>query len=77
MTFLRKLQDAQQRNRSMLCVGLDPDPARFPGPFQGDAARIFAFCARLVVRNPDPGTRVARDSADALFRPDRDGVILG
>ena len=30
MTFLEMLRDAQQRNRSMLCVGLDPEPARFP-----------------------------------------------
>jgi orotidine-5'-phosphate decarboxylase len=30
MTFLEMLQGAQQRNGSMLCVGLDPEPTRFP-----------------------------------------------
>jgi orotidine-5'-phosphate decarboxylase len=48
MTFLEKLQAAQQRNRSMLCVGLDPEPTRFPAGLQGDAAKIFEFCARIV-----------------------------
>lgn len=32
----------------MLCVGLDPDPARFPLHWRGDAARIFEFCAAIV-----------------------------
>jgi orotidine-5'-phosphate decarboxylase len=32
----------------MLCVGLDPDPARFPEPLRGDPARIFDFCAAIV-----------------------------
>ena len=30
MTFLDMLRDAATRNQSMLCVGLDPDPARLP-----------------------------------------------
>ena len=53
MTFLEQLQDAQQRNGSMLCVGLDPDPARFPGPFKGDASRIYDFCARIADATAD------------------------
>jgi len=48
MTFLEMLQAAQARNGSMLCVGLDPEPARFPAQLRGDAARIFEFCARIV-----------------------------
>lgn len=31
MTFREKLARAAQTNRSLLCVGLDPDPARVPG----------------------------------------------
>ena len=53
MTFLEMLQDAGQRNRSMLCVGLDPEPARFPQGLEGDAARIFDFCARIVEATAD------------------------
>src|SRR4051812_2082006 len=29
-TFHTRLEAAQTRNGSLLCVGLDPDPARFP-----------------------------------------------
>jgi orotidine-5'-phosphate decarboxylase len=48
MTFLEMLQAAQQRNGSMLCVGLDPEPTRFPAGLKDDAGRIFEFCARIV-----------------------------
>ena len=48
MTFIEMLHDAQARNGSMLCVGLDPEPARFPGALKGDATRIYDFCARIV-----------------------------
>ena len=48
MTFLERLQAAQQRNASMLCVGLDPEPTRFPAGFKDNAARIYDFCARIV-----------------------------
>ncbi|MBE7942119.1 MULTISPECIES: orotidine-5'-phosphate decarboxylase [Ramlibacter] len=48
MTFLEMLRDAAQRNGSMLCVGLDPDPARFPAAMRGDASRIHDFCAAIV-----------------------------
>ena len=37
----------------MLCVGLDPEPARFPGALRGDATRIFEFCAEIVERTKD------------------------
>jgi orotidine-5'-phosphate decarboxylase len=47
MTFLEMLQGAQQRNASMLCVGLDPEPTRFPAGLQGNAQRIFDFCAAI------------------------------
>jgi orotidine-5'-phosphate decarboxylase len=48
MTFLEMLQAAQLRNGSMLCVGLDPEPTRFPAGLKDNAARIFDFCARIV-----------------------------
>ncbi len=48
MTFIDMLQDAQQQNGSMLCVGLDPEPARFPAGLKGDANKIYDFCARIV-----------------------------
>jgi orotidine-5'-phosphate decarboxylase len=53
MTFLEMLRGAQQRNASMLCVGLDPEPARFPAQLKGDAAKIYDFCARIVDATAD------------------------
>ena len=48
MTFTDQLQAAERRADSMLCVGLDPEPAKFPGAWRGDASRIFDFCAAIV-----------------------------
>jgi len=48
MTFIEMLQGAQQRNGSMLCVGLDPEPTRFPLGMTSNTARIYDFCARIV-----------------------------
>jgi len=53
MDFLELLQGASRRNDSMLCVGLDPDPARFPAALQGDARRIYDFCAAIVDATAD------------------------
>lgn len=53
MTFLEKLRAAQQRNASMLCVGLDPEPSRFPAALKGDASKIYDFCARIVDATAD------------------------
>jgi orotidine-5'-phosphate decarboxylase len=53
MTFLDRLRSAGRDNGSMLCVGLDPEPTRFPGALQGDAARIYDFCARIVDATAD------------------------
>jgi orotidine-5'-phosphate decarboxylase len=53
MTFLDMLHTAGQRNASMLCVGLDPDPERFPGAWRGDASKIADFCNRIVDATAD------------------------
>jgi len=46
--FTEQLALAQRQADSMLCVGLDPEPAKFPGAWRGDAGRIFDFCAAIV-----------------------------
>jgi orotidine-5'-phosphate decarboxylase len=53
MTFLEMLQGAQSRHGSLLCVGLDPEPARFPAALKGDASKIYDFCARIVDATAD------------------------
>ena len=53
MTFLDMLRDAQRRHQSMLCVGLDPEPSRFPAELRGNANKIYDFCARIVDATAD------------------------
>jgi len=53
MTFLDMLGAAERRNGSMLCVGLDPEPARFPAALRGDASKIYDFCAAIVEATAD------------------------
>ncbi len=48
MTFTDMLRDCESRHRSLLCVGLDPEPAKFPSPWTGQPSRIFDFCAAIV-----------------------------
>ena len=48
MSFTEKLAGAERRHDSLVCVGLDPDPARFPEPWRGDTRRLFDFCAAIV-----------------------------
>jgi len=53
MTFVAQLQQAERLNRSLLCVGLDPDPAKFPEAMQGRRDKIFEFCAAIVEATAD------------------------
>ena len=53
MTFVEKLRAAERQNGSLLCVGLDPDPAKFPAHLRGDASRIYDFCAAIVDATAD------------------------
>jgi orotidine-5'-phosphate decarboxylase len=52
-TFLEQLHSAEQRNQSLLCVGLDPEPTKFPEGLRDDASRIFDFCAHIVDATAD------------------------
>ncbi|MBL8362244.1 MAG: orotidine-5'-phosphate decarboxylase [Rubrivivax sp.] len=51
--FREQLAAAQAANDSLLCVGLDPEPARFPGAWRGDASRIHDFCAAIAEATKD------------------------
>lgn len=53
MSFIERLRAAERKHGSLLCIGLDPDPARFPAPWTGDASRIHDFCARIVDATKD------------------------
>ena len=53
LTFIEMLEAAGRQNQSMLCVGLDPEPGKFPDKYRGDASRIFDFCAAIVDATAD------------------------
>ena len=48
MTFKEKLDSAWAQSASLLMVGLDPDPKRFPAELQGSTNAIFDFCREIV-----------------------------
>jgi orotidine-5'-phosphate decarboxylase len=48
VNFVDRLRLAERRRDSLLCVGLDPEPARFPGAWRDDPSRIGEFCAAIV-----------------------------
>ena len=53
MTFIDKLSAAWTRNNSLLCVGLDPDLARFPAQLQGQPDGIVQFCKAIIDATAD------------------------
>ncbi len=53
MTFIEQLRQAQQQNQSLLCVGLDPEPARLPAGVARDAQGIYDFCVAIAEATHD------------------------
>ena len=53
MTFTEKLSAAWTANDSLLCVGLDPDVAKFPAELQGRPDAIFTFCKAIIDATAD------------------------
>ena len=48
MNFTEKLEQSWAHSNSLLMVGLDPDPQRFPHELQGTPDAIFEFCRSIV-----------------------------
>ncbi len=53
MKFLDQLRQAERTNASLLCVGLDPEPSKFPTHWRGQPIKIFDFCASIVDATAD------------------------
>ena len=53
MKFTDMLQHCWDVNQSLLCVGLDPDPKRFPKQFEGSKYAILDFCWDIVQSTGD------------------------
>ncbi|MBS0558321.1 MAG: orotidine-5'-phosphate decarboxylase [Proteobacteria bacterium] len=53
MNFIGILKRAQHKNISLVCVGLDPEPAKFPAHLQGRPDAVFEFCRAIVDATAD------------------------
>lgn len=53
MNFIQSLSAAWEKNDSLLCVGLDPDPAKFPAHLAGRPDALFEFCRSIVDATAD------------------------
>jgi orotidine-5'-phosphate decarboxylase len=53
LTFHRQLDASWKASRSMLCVGLDPDPTRMPFPLDGTPDATETFCKAIVDATAD------------------------
>jgi orotidine-5'-phosphate decarboxylase len=51
--FVDKLRAAQSANKSLLCVGLDPDPSRFPEAVGNTPESIIAFNRAIIEATSD------------------------
>lgn len=53
MGFTERLRSAWSTSGSLVCVGLDPDPSRFPSSLGSDAKGIESFCRAIVAATGD------------------------
>jgi orotidine-5'-phosphate decarboxylase len=53
MSFMQSLQAGMARNNSLVCVGLDPEPAKFPAHLHGEPDAVFEFCRAIVDATAD------------------------
>ena len=48
MNFMDALRARWSKANSLVCVGLDPEPAKFPAQFRDDPDAVFGFCRDIV-----------------------------
>ncbi len=53
MTFVERLEAAWRSSGSLLCVGLDPDPARLPVPLLRHPRPLFELCRQVADATAD------------------------
>lgn len=53
MTFIQQLARTWERHDSLVCVGLDPEPSRFPAHLREAPDATFAFCRAIVDATAD------------------------
>lgn len=76
MGFMQALRARWEQANSLVCVGLDPEPTKFPSKFAGDPDAVFGFCRAIVDATaehacsfkPQIAYFAARRAEDALER---------
>ena len=53
MGFIAGLKNRWREHHTLLCVGLDPEPARFPAHLRGSDDAVFEFCRAIVDATAD------------------------
>ncbi|WP_109127306.1 orotidine-5'-phosphate decarboxylase [Dyella sp. C11] len=53
MHFMQSLQQAWADHDSLVCVGLDPEPAKFPAHLKSHKDAVFEFCRDIVDATAD------------------------
>jgi orotidine-5'-phosphate decarboxylase len=53
MSVVRDLQKIQQKNRSLICLGLDLDPRKIPSEHSGSVKGLFDFAHRIIDATAD------------------------
>lgn len=53
MTFVAALKTRWSSANSLVCVGLDPEPSKFPAHLRNDPDAVFAFCRAIVDATAD------------------------
>jgi orotidine-5'-phosphate decarboxylase len=53
MHFMQSLHQSWRRNGSLVCVGLDPEPAKFPAHLRNDPDAVYTFCRAIVDATAD------------------------
>jgi orotidine-5'-phosphate decarboxylase len=48
MNFMQSLRERWTSANSLVCVGLDPEPAKFPAQVAADPDAVFRFCRAIV-----------------------------
>jgi orotidine-5'-phosphate decarboxylase len=53
MTFVENLKTRWHRSNSLVCVGLDPEPGKFPAHLRTNPDAVFTFCRAIVDATAD------------------------
>ena len=53
MHFMQSLKQAWTTNNSLVCVGLDPEPSKFPTHLRDNPDAVFTFCRAIVDATAD------------------------